>query len=282
MVVIDTHAHAWGEPEKYIWKSTTQPSGATQIVYTVDDILEDMHQLGIDQSVIVATPIHGRGSPYTREIIPQYPSKFRGILVLDYFAKDIVEQINDYVDRDGILGVRLGARMKYGSLWQQEATDSTWIVDDELVPFWDALSEISSPQAHIFASPHQLTLIRELASRYPEITFVIDHLGMPRPGTDTTDNGPYSVMKELSSHSNIYVKVTQTPSLEGYPFSDIHQYIVSLIDLFGTERMIWGSDHIYSFQKTTPKESMEFLYQISSLSNEEVEAMLGDNFERLL
>jgi len=269
-------------PDEYAWKSTTQPPGATRIVYTVDDVLDDMDRLGLARSVIVATPIHGRGSPYTREIVSTYPSKLRGILVLDYFADDIVERVNEYVGRNGILGVRLGARLKYGSLWQREATKATWIVDDRLVPFWKALSEISNSQAHIFASPHQLSLVGELAARYPEITFVIDHLGMPRPGTDATDSGPYSAMEELASHSNIFVKVTQAPSLERYPFNDIHQYVVSLTELFGVERVFWGSDYVYSFKKTTPEESMEFLHQIPSLSNSDVDAMLGDNYESLL
>jgi L-fuconolactonase len=49
---------------------------------------------------------------------------------------------------------------------------------------------------------------------------------------------------QLSRHKNLHAKLTFLPtgSTTGYPSADMHEADLKIIDAFGSERCVWGSD----------------------------------------
>lgn len=280
--IIDSHEHAWTFPEEYEWQSENTPPGVSMMVYTVEDVLADMETHGIDQTTLVATPIHGRGSPYTRECLRSYPDKFYGIILLDYFADDITERVHDAFDQENILGFRFGACLKYDSLWGERTNDADWITDEGLDEFWDALSAHDAPQVQILLEPEQFDQAEEVIAAHPDVTFVLDHLGWPTPGKHRARGEQYAVLEDISDYSNAHVKISHTPSLDPFPFHDIHDYVRYLVDQFGTDRLVWGSDYVYHFKKTTYWESLHFIDELPFLSETDRRRLRYRTFESLL
>jgi L-fuconolactonase len=282
-MVVNAHDHAWAPPGEYAWHSENTPDGVESMVYTAENLRADMAEHGIDRTCLVATPIHGRGSPYTLDCIREHP-EFYGVLLLDYFADDVAERVEAAFELDRVLGVRLGARLAYDSLWERADPDADWIVDEALGPFWAAMEAHAdrNPQVQLFAEPEQFDQVEAVVADHPDLTFVIDHLGCPTPGVHEPGEPPYSRIEDIAGHSNAHVKITQTPSERPVPFEDIHGHVRYLLEVFGSERCLWGSDYIYHFKKTTFHGSRQFLDRLDVLTERDRRNLLGRTFDSLL
>jgi predicted TIM-barrel fold metal-dependent hydrolase len=281
-MIIDSHTHAWAPREEYPWVSDCTPSGFERLVYTSENLRTHMAELDIDRAVLVATPIHGRGSPYLMDCLEDHPDQFMGIGVLDYFADDIDVQLERAFSHDGFLGVRFGATHEYDSLWERRNDTVDWITSSGLEPFWDALRSYNSPQVHLRIAPRQLDQAAQLANSHPHVTFVLDHMAGPTPSEHDLDSSPYDQMCELAEYSNVYVKVSHTPSEKRYPFTDLHRLIRELTSCFGTERMVWGTDYAYAAVRRLPWQTSEWLDEVDTLSDSDRSRLLGRTFQSLI
>lgn len=190
------------------------------MVYTVENYREDLGTLGVDEAVLVATPIHGNESPYTLDCLRTYPDTFHGIVLLDYGAEDVANQIAEAMALENVIGVGL-------------MHDELYEANPDL---WSALAEHNG-QVQFLVDPPALSEIEPLAADHPGVQFVVDHLGMAS-GVDDQAPGdaPYATMADLSAHSNVMVKLTHTPSAGPYPFEDIHEHVRFLLEAFGSDR----------------------------------------------
>ena len=267
--IIDAHTHAWTDEKEMSWE-TTGPPGAESIVYTVENVREDMEALGVDEACLVATPIHGRGSEYTRSCVRATPDDMYGILWLDYKADDIADRVDDALGQENILGFRFYA----------EGGDD--ITSKKLNGFWRALEGWTDPQVHFLLRPWLLEAAESIVAAHPDVTFVFDHLAQPKPGKHNATEPPYSTLSQISDYSNAYVKVTKTPAIDPFPFTELHEYIRFLVNEFGSERLLWGSDFIYHFKQATPWETLHFLDQMEFISSGERRDLLYRTFESML
>lgn len=266
MTVIDAHGHAWTDEDEYAWTSGVTPQGVEKVVYTVENYRDDMETLGVDEAVLVATPIHGRGSPYTMDCLREYPDTFYGVVLLPYGTENIAAEVDRVFAQDNVIGVRLtGDEM-----------------DDVNPELWDALAEHDA-QAQFLIDPEKLSEVERLAGEHPGVQFVVDHLGMATGVDDyLPDQRPYATMSELAGHSNVAVKLTHTPSAGPYPFTDVHEHVRFLTEEFGSENLLWGSDYIYHFKKTSLVDTRRFVDELEFFSTGDRRRVLGRNLDSLL
>lgn len=266
MDVIDAHGHAWADEDEYAWTGDITPRGVEKIVYSVENYLDDMDTLDVDEAVLVATPIHGRGSPYILDCLEAYPDTFYGVVLLAYDADDIAARVDRAFAHDNVIGVRLTGDE----------------IDDVNPELWEALTA-NDGQAQFLIDPESLDVVEQLAGKYPDIQFVIDHLGMASGvGSHRPDEQPYATMSTLAEHSNVAVKLTHTPSAGPYPFADVHEHVRYLFEEFGSDRLLWGSDYIYHFKKTVLVDTRRFLDELEFLSEGDERRVLGRNMRALL
>jgi predicted TIM-barrel fold metal-dependent hydrolase len=95
-------------------------------------------------------------------------------------------------------------------------------------------------QFHTFAN--DADQIATIATRYPTMRLIIDHMGYPRVDEPVSAFAP---IVELSRFDNIVFKLSDVKgrSKEGFPFCDVHPFIAALLDAFGTERTVWGTGY---------------------------------------
>jgi len=266
MVVIDAHGHAWTDEDEYAWMGDVTPSGVEKIVYSVDNYLEDLDTLKADKAALVATPIHGRGSPYTMDCLEAHPDTFYGVVLLKYGADNIATRVDRAFAHDNVIGVRLTG---------DEIADAN-------PALWDALAAHDG-QAQFLTDPESLAEVERLAGEHPDVQFVVDHLGMASGvGSHQPDEQPYATMSDLAEHSNVAVKLTHTPSAGPYPFADTHKHVRYLFEEFGSDRLLWGSDYIYHFKKTSLIDTKRFIAELEFLSTGDERRILGRNMDDLL
>ncbi|MBI1226505.1 MAG: amidohydrolase family protein [Bacteroidetes bacterium] len=96
----------------------------------------------------------------------------------------------------------------------------------------------------ILIFPHQLGAVLELVRRFPNQKFVIDHLAKPYI-KDGFYDGWATLMREIAKHENVYCKVSgmvTEADWQGWKQEDFVPYLDLVMEAFGTERLMFGSD----------------------------------------
>lgn len=97
--------------------------------------------------------------------------------------------------------------------------------------------------ATIEATSDQLPAVARLADDVPDLRIVIDHLGWP---TDLTDHGRdihLGRLSELATRTNVATRLDALGTIFGAWNTDqVRSWLVSVVDLFGADRCMVGSD----------------------------------------
>jgi L-fucono-1,5-lactonase len=90
-----------------------------------------------------------------------------------------------------------------------------------------------------------LKYVPQVVEAVPELAFVIDHLAKP-PIANNEINEWKQALKPLASYSNIHCKlsglVTEANWTSWKP-DDLRPYVEFALELFGTDRLMFGSDY---------------------------------------
>ncbi|EMA46846.1 amidohydrolase [Halococcus morrhuae DSM 1307] len=269
MTTIDAHTHAWGEnSETRPWVGDDLPpdwSGA----YTHEGLIDSMDAADVDEAVVVTPPLYGRGpaaNEYTFASIAAHPDRLWGVGTMDFFAADAVDRLRRLVGRDRILGVRMHAALRYDPVPSAMDRTTGWILDDRLRPIWETASELGTT-VFVFPKAQQLCMIETILKGHPGITVVIDHMAWP-DGTTAPDEPPWTRLRALAAHPNVYMKLSSLPrsSAEGWPYSDLHPYVRRLVEWFGSDRLMIGSDYPWMDRWAGYGECVSWLDECDGLS----------------
>lgn len=248
MRVVDTHTHAWNQDTPELpWRAEVLPPKWTG-AYTHEELVADMDRLAIDEAVIVTTPLYGRGiraNEYTMRSIEAHSDRLYGVGLMDFLDNKatVRESVRRVVSPDRMLGVRMHATLEYEAIPTEVNRHADWIRDDRLEPVLDELATHDA-SAFVFPKAPQLSMVAELAEKHPDVSFIVDHMGWPDEKTEP-DTSPWTDFDAVSDRPNTYVKVSSLPrsSTEEWPYRDLHPYVRRLVEWFGSDRLMLGSDY---------------------------------------
>lgn len=96
----------------------------------------------------------------------------------------------------------------------------------------------------ILIFPHHLPAALQLVQQFPDQRFVIDHLAKPYIKHGLI--GEWAAgMKSLAAHPNVYCKISgmvTEADWRNWSAVDLHPYVDTVVQAFGTERCMFGSD----------------------------------------
>lgn len=91
--------------------------------------------------------------------------------------------------------------------------------------------------------PHQLDKAIALVDLAPDVSFILDHCGVP-----DIKSGAFDVWKkplaEIAQRKNVTVKLSGIPAYgaDDWTLEDLKPYFSHVTESFGFDRMVWGSD----------------------------------------
>jgi L-fuconolactonase len=248
MRLVDTHTHAWGQITNELpWQAEVLPP-EWEGPYTHADLIADMDAIGVDEGVIVTTPLYGRGAranEYTMRCIEAHPDRLYGVGLMHFFQDEqtMRQSVRRVTGHDRMLGVRMHAPFEYAEFPTELDPEAEWIAADALEPVWDELARQNAAM-FVFPKPTQLSLVADLAAAHPDVPVVVDHMGWPDEETDP-DEAPWTDFRKIAAQENAYVKVSSLPrsAEEPWPYPVLHRYVRNLLEWFGPERLMLGSDY---------------------------------------
>ena len=282
--VVDTHTHVWGaDTETYPWQAAVLPPN-WEGAYTDADLIGDMNVTGIDEAVIVTTPLYGRGptaNAYTKAAIESYPDRLYGVGLIDFFPDNshkAVASLRRVVSTERMLGVRMHAALAYEETPTELDRDGDWFLDDRLKPVFNAAAD-ENVAMFVFPKAQQLSDVATLVGANPAVQFIVDHMAWPDE-TTAPDERPWIDFETLAEHGNVAVKVSSLPrsSDEGWPYRDLWEYVRHLVDWFGPERLMIGSDYPWMDDWATYEECLSWVRKARFLSDRDRRYLRGDAF----
>ncbi|MHC2335114.1 amidohydrolase family protein [Bradyrhizobium sp. USDA 4454] len=275
-VIVDSQVHLWpaSTPERP-WLPGAKPQLPEP--FTIERIIPLMDEAGVDRVVIVPpASLEGERIDYAQEAVKRYPGRFAIMARVAIDKPDRAARLATWRDQPGVLGVRLN----FGP------GEAAWLTDGTADWFWPAAEKARLPV--MFLTSGQTSLFALIAERHPQLTLIIDHMGVGaglRPHADSSGSASNNVVPEaivqaaaLAKYPNVSVKLSSVPliSTEPYPFRDVIPHIHRLFDAYGPERCHWGTDITNSFARATYRQRVtQFTEELPFLTESDKDWIMG-------
>ena len=132
----------------------------------------------------------------------------------------------------------------------------------------------------ILIFPHQLGATLEFVKQFPHQKFIIDHMAKPYI-KDGFFDGWSVLMKEIARHENVFCKMSGMITEADYrhwSVEQLHAYMLLVLEAFGPERILFGSDWPVCLVAGSYKEVKSVVTDfIKTLSTNEQNAIMGAN-----
>lgn len=262
---------AAGQAREEVLKHFTKGSALT----TGEKMLASMDAVGIDAALLVATSHYGWDNSYSLEAAEKAPDRFRVIGRINHEAEDVADQVAAWKTQKHGVGLRL-------LIMSDEQFDrfQAGYMDPLIIP-----ARKHGIPLCIFA-PGKTHVITSLARRYSDLQLVIDHLGLAQPPLMKVGPDPFEGLSEvlrLARFPNVAVKLSAAPSLsaEKFPFNDLWPHIHRLLEKFGADRLMWGSDWTRVDSLYSNEDGLKYITETSELSGSDKEKILGKTLRRI-
>nr|WP_086491424.1 amidohydrolase family protein [Novosphingobium panipatense] len=203
---------------------------------TVETLIASMDEAGVAKAAVVhSSTTYGFDNSYVVDACNRYADRLIAVGSVDVLAPDAVETIRSWVDK-GLKGLRVftgGSTKEF---------DPSELDDPRAYPAWELLGDLGLTMC-IQTGPVGLAAVTALASRFPNVPIILDHLGRP----DVTDGAPYANAQslfDLAPIESIYLKLTPRimgDSTKGEATPET--LFPKLVEVFGAQRMAWGSNY---------------------------------------
>ncbi|SDR84609.1 amidohydrolase family protein [Microterricola viridarii] len=232
--MIDAHQHLWKISERrYDW--ITPDAGILNADYGPEDVEADARAAGVTGTVLVQAAETYDDTFYLLSVAASTPT-VRGVVgwvPLDRTAEALAA-LELYAQAPALKGIRVLSHDK---------ADPNWMLRDDVTATIAAMSRLGLTLDYVTGGPERLAILPELARRHPELTIVLDHLGKP----DIAGHGFEEWAEAIApcaAEPNVVVKLSglNTVSAPGWTVADWQPYVDRAVALFGSERLMLGSD----------------------------------------
>ena len=230
--MIDSHQHFW-DPARgdYGW---LHPGSALYRTYGPIDLAPLLEANGILGSILVQAAPTAHETDYLLELARDTPWILGVIGWIDLAARDAPLRIRERASNPLFVGVRP---------MLQDLAKRDWILGSELIPGVEAVQE-AGLTFDALVQADQLTVIAALADRHPSLSIVLDHAGKPPFAVPSALASWRREIQSLAKRCNVSCKLSGLMTeLEGLGGDErLDPCMDVLIDLFGPDRLLWGSD----------------------------------------
>jgi L-fuconolactonase len=273
MPVIDAQVHAYernhpGRP----WHAVL--TGPPEV--TGDQMVVAMDAAGVDGAILVSPfTMYRYDASYALEVRKRHPGRFALIKPVDPADPAVAEVIAEWKRAPGTVGIRM--LLVRGGLSEDPA-------DPGLNGVLATAARLSLPvNLHIAGRFDQgLELIR----RNPDTQIIIDHLGLVQPHELPVPAEPWAELPKvliLANQRNVAIKISGacTLSREPFPFRDIWDPVCRVIDAFGIDRCMWGTDWTRAVKFLSYAQGVDAFRATDRISESDKAELMGSTLARI-
>ncbi|MCD9021664.1 amidohydrolase family protein [Cohnella silvisoli] len=266
---VDAHQHLWNlDIVKYPW--LVPEYGPIYRTFEADELEPLLAASGVEKTVIVQAMDSYEDTDYMLETASRY-DWIAGVVGWVPLNKpdEAARKLELYSRNPLFKGVR--------HLIHEEK-DPDWVVGDKVIEGLKVLAAFGLSFDVVAVFPNHLKHIPKLAESVPDLRIVIDHLAKPQIKESLME--PWSSqLKAAASYPQVFAKVSglnTAANWESWSSADIKPYIDYALDVFGAERVMFGSDWpVANLAGDYGKVWTETNIALEERSREEVDLVLG-------
>jgi predicted TIM-barrel fold metal-dependent hydrolase len=257
MQIVDTHQHLW-DPDRFRY-SWLQSVPSLNRAFQMPDYLEAAQGLNVVKSVHleadVDEPFMLDETRYLLALADQPDSPLDGIVAGGRPEKDNFRTYLDQIaGHPKLKGIRRVLHTQPDDVGQGTVfIENIGSLEDYELSF------------DLCVLARQLPIAISLASKWPNVTFILDHCGVPQVKETILD--PWRAhIAEIAELPNVYCKVSGLVAYadpERWKEDDLRPYVEHVIACFGWDRVLFGSDWPVCTLSASYKQWIEALYSIT-------------------
>src|SRR5215217_974188 len=232
--MIDSHQHFW-QVGRFDYPWMTSDLGVLYRDYLPDDLSPILQQNQVTQTVLVQASNSIAESRWLLDIADSNHFIASVVGWVDLTSPDIDEQLDELSAHSKFKGVR--------HLVESEPNDD-WLVQPTVLSGLRKLSARGLSYDLLVHTRH-LKHVSIVAEICPELALVIDHLAKPPIARNEIKEWSHA-LEPVARYPNIHCKlsglVTEANG-NSWQTDDLHPYVDCALELFGAERMMFGSDY---------------------------------------
>lgn len=259
--VLDAHLHVV-DVESCVDDLTGNPNARwwEQIDSSTQAVTARTIAAGVSGGVLVqAVGAHGFDNSLVVEAARELGGDWRAMVAIGQHAEDPLSLLNWAASR-GATGLRLFS------------IPDPWLHSDLAVDSVRACLELGIGP-NVCCLREELPAVARMASAVPDCEIAVDHCGFVSVGVDDQD------LADLAKHENLVVKLS-TGVFDAAAVAP-RAVVSRLLGLFGTQRIVWGSDHPQVHDRPYAELFAIVADAISDLDTATQAAILGKNAARL-
>lgn len=232
MPIVDAHHHLWRLARgDYGWLTPAQ--GVLFRDYEPEDLTPLLTTSGVTATVAVQAAPTAAETDFLLAAAERHPW-IRGVVGwTDLATADAAQQIARLAQRAGLVGLRP---------MLQDLPDRSWILDEAVRPGLGAMAR-HGLVFDALVREDQLAVVAQLAARQPDLTIILDHAGKPSfsaPALRAWEKDVRALAAAPNTHVKLSGLLTEAPP--GADAAVLRPVLSVLLDTFGPERIVWGSD----------------------------------------
>ena len=269
---IDSHQHFWNyDPARDGW--ITPEMSVLRRDFLPADLLPELRRNGIDGCIAVQAAQTERETEFLLRLAGLHSEIVGVVGWVDLRSPDVPDSLRRFAKHKKLCGVR--------HIVQAEP-DARFLLQDSFLRGIARLQEFHLTY-DILVYPRQLPAAIELAKRYPEQAFVLDHIAKPEIRAGSRE--PWTThIRELAACSNVYCKVSgliTEADWKRWLAAEIFPYLDIVSEAFGSSRLMFGSDWPVCLLAGNYERVLELVCKFTSaLSEEERTKIFGMNAVR--
>ena len=230
MNFVESHVHIWTVRDARFGKHPDSDFTPDREAAPADLFAAQDEVGGVAWTVLIQPRYYLWDNAYLAQAAEAHPDRFVVAGRVDPMHPEAPRQLRELMQWPGYRGIRLAAT---------EDPATRWLDDTSQDPLWEVAAETRATIG-LLIQWRQLPQAAAMATRHPDVTVVIDHLGFP----DYDDPASLENLLDLARLPNVYVKLSGYPHNTGdaYPYLRARPFIQRMLHAFGASRVMWGSD----------------------------------------
>jgi L-fuconolactonase len=232
---VDAHHHVWHlDRGDYGWLRPTPRLAPICRDFGLDDLRPSLAAAGIGATVLVQAAPTVAETRYLIDVASASQGLVRGVVGwVDLAAPDATVMLAELTANPLLKSIRP---------MLQDLDDPRWILGPQVQPALSAMAQLGL-RFDALVKPRELKPLRSMLERHPELAVVIDHCAKPdiaggawQPWADD--------LAAIAANTAACCKLSGlvTEAGEGWTVAALRRYVDHVLDCFGSERVLWGSD----------------------------------------
>jgi len=231
--IIDSHQHFWDiERMDYPWMSADMTLLYRN--YLPGDLKPLMDGVGVDRTVFVQANHDLEENRWVLGLADEHDFIAGVVGWVDLTSPGVEEVLDEFAGHAKFVGLRHITH---------DEPDDDWIVRDDVLRGLQVVQRRGLTFDLLFRPVH-LKHVPTLVERLPDLPMVIDHLAKPLI-KDGAMEGWLEDMRVAASFENVFCKLSgmiTEADHERWSPGDLRPYVEQVIEMFGFDRLMFGSD----------------------------------------